>query len=387
MQYSSKDDLLEYLSTFDAKKYASTRNYIDGWVSKLSPYITHGVISTKQCVEKILERYSIKEAEKFLMELVWKEFFLQVQKVYGNSFLDTPIREDKTSIPKTKILPSTLVSGTTNTSWINETVITLNQNWWLHNHKRMWLASRCCHRAKLDWKRCADRTYYHFVDGELSANHLSRQWVNSTFANKAYFMNEDNLQKYRPWTSDPDLRGTYDQISQKIFDPARDSRYQDDSDISETLITPIDLLDTFDISCTDNHSTLRLLSPWRLDETLLADEIPTVIILDRDFTNQYPRSAKRLAFIREYTSKYKIAFVWWSYQDIIDQCLEHKLEVLLDERRDPVYREVQKTYLNHDWVTILPYNRINTWHPEEPIMKFFKYWNKTTRFIKEMIHD
>jgi deoxyribodipyrimidine photo-lyase len=60
----------------------------------------------------------------------------------------------------------------------------------------MRLASWCCHWARLDWKMCADRTYYYFIDGELSANHLSWQWVNSTFANKPYFMNEDNLQKY-----------------------------------------------------------------------------------------------------------------------------------------------------------------------------------------------
>jgi len=62
----------------------------------------------------------------------------------------------------------------------------------------MRLASWVCHWAKIDWKKCADWTYYHFIDGELAANHLSRQRVNSTFANKAYFMNEENLQKYRP---------------------------------------------------------------------------------------------------------------------------------------------------------------------------------------------
>lgn len=70
----------------------------------------------------------------------------------------------------------------------------------------MRLASWVIHRAKLDRKKFADRTYYHFLDGELSSNHLSRQRVNSTFSAKAYFMNEDNIKKYRPKNYDENLR-------------------------------------------------------------------------------------------------------------------------------------------------------------------------------------
>lgn len=92
----TKQELLDYLSTFNPKKYASSRNFITGKVSYLSPYITHGIITTTECAEKILEKYTIKDAEKFLMELVWKEFFMQVQMNYGNAFTSQPVREDKT---------------------------------------------------------------------------------------------------------------------------------------------------------------------------------------------------------------------------------------------------------------------------------------------------
>jgi len=61
--------------------------------------------------------------------------------------------------------------------------------------------------------------------------------------------------------------------------------------------------------------------------------------------------------------------------------------VILDERHDPVYKEVQELFLLNESVKILPYNRIFTNHPKEPIMKFFKYWNKTNPFIKKMINE
>jgi deoxyribodipyrimidine photo-lyase len=95
-QPKTKQELLDYLSTFNPKKYASSRNFINGQVSYLSPYLTHGVITLQECVEVILSKYTIKDAEKFLMELIRKEFFMQVQMNYGNSFTDTPVREDKT---------------------------------------------------------------------------------------------------------------------------------------------------------------------------------------------------------------------------------------------------------------------------------------------------
>ena len=198
MQYLTKQQLLERANNLDPKKYAKTRNHIDGSVSRLSPYITHGIITTKQCVQEILKKHSIKDAEKLLMELVWKEFFLQVQKSYGNSFVSQPIWEDKTALQRKDILPQQVYQAQTSTQRVNDTIQEMSTSGRLHNHQRMWLASRCSHRAKLNRKKCADWTYYHFVDGELSANHLSRQWVYSTFANKPYYMNEDNLQKYRP---------------------------------------------------------------------------------------------------------------------------------------------------------------------------------------------
>ena len=40
----------ESIVSFDAKKYSYTRNYVDGNISFLSPYISRGVILLKQFI-------------------------------------------------------------------------------------------------------------------------------------------------------------------------------------------------------------------------------------------------------------------------------------------------------------------------------------------------
>jgi deoxyribodipyrimidine photo-lyase len=109
----TRAELLTQAKSFDPVRYARTRNYIKGNVSQLSPYITHGIVSTKDLVGTILQKYSRQQAEKFLMELVWKEFFLQVQREYGNDFLDQPIWQDKTGITKKSLLPHSLHNSST----------------------------------------------------------------------------------------------------------------------------------------------------------------------------------------------------------------------------------------------------------------------------------
>lgn len=382
-QLKTKQQLIDYLRNFNPKKYASSRNFINGQVSHLSPYITHGVITIQECCAIILEKYTIKEAEKFLMELIWKEFFVQVQINYGNILTQEPIWEDKTWIQKSETLPSSIASWDTKTWRVDATIEEMITTGWLHNHKRMWFASRCCHWAKLDWKKLADWTYYHFIDWELSSNHLSWQWVNSTFANKAYFMNEWNLQKYRPGTSDQNLRGTYEEVSARLFNPQRPSNYRKQEDMYSTLTTPTDLLTPYHEDQLWTWWKVRILSPRRLDKEVFSDDTPTIILLDKEFTTLHPWSAQRIEWVQSYAKKYTIPFVVGSYDQAIQDALERWKSVVLDQRYDPIYRETVEKYNSHDDVSILRYPRVwkdNQW---QPIMKFFKYWNKASKVLKK----
>ena len=48
-------EIIDRIEKIDPVNYAKNRNFIDGSVTKLSPYISRGVISTKYVFEKILE--------------------------------------------------------------------------------------------------------------------------------------------------------------------------------------------------------------------------------------------------------------------------------------------------------------------------------------------
>ena len=50
------DAILERIATIDPVGYGKSRNYIDGAVSYLSPYISRGVISTKFVYQELLKR-------------------------------------------------------------------------------------------------------------------------------------------------------------------------------------------------------------------------------------------------------------------------------------------------------------------------------------------
>ena len=75
---------------------------------------------------------------------------------------------------------------------------TLYATGYLHNHTRMWIASYVVHCRKVHWRAGADWLYAHLLDGDLASNHLSWQWVASTFSSKPYLFNAENVAKFAP---------------------------------------------------------------------------------------------------------------------------------------------------------------------------------------------
>ena len=58
----TRDEVLEQIRALDPIKYAKTRNFLNGQVSYLSPFITHGVISTKTVADVVLEKYEVRDS-------------------------------------------------------------------------------------------------------------------------------------------------------------------------------------------------------------------------------------------------------------------------------------------------------------------------------------
>ena len=71
--------ILQRMHNVNPVQYAKSRNFIDGAVTYLSPYISRGVISVKQVMETVLQKgYKSYQIEKFLQELAWREYFQRV---------------------------------------------------------------------------------------------------------------------------------------------------------------------------------------------------------------------------------------------------------------------------------------------------------------------
>ena len=183
--------------------YARTRNAIDGAVSGLSPYITHGLVSLADVLAGVAARHELAVQHKFIYELGWRAFFRHVWQERGDGILWSLHGGPLPDAAYATELPADIRQGCTGVPAIDEAVRTLYATGTLHNHARMWLASYVVHLRKVHWRCGADWLYGHLLDGDLASNHLSWQWVAGTGSHKPYLFNADNVARYapEPWHS------------------------------------------------------------------------------------------------------------------------------------------------------------------------------------------
>jgi len=70
------------LEGLDPEKYGSTRNHLDGAVTRLSPYICHGVINVTDVRDRALDMSNAKNSEKFIQQLAWREYWQRLYKAF-----------------------------------------------------------------------------------------------------------------------------------------------------------------------------------------------------------------------------------------------------------------------------------------------------------------
>ena len=216
------------LATINPAQYARSRNALDGAVTGLSPYLTHGLISMADAARDIHARWPLGFDDKLVFEFGWREFF---QHVWGHQRNPDAILQDMhCQLPwpgaYADTLPLDIRQGCTGVAAIDNAVRILYATGYLHNHARMWLASYVVHVRKVYWRAGADWLYGHLLDGDLPSNHLSWQWVAGTFSSKPYLFNAENVIKYAPASARPswDCSGTVIDQSYEALDSLARSR-------------------------------------------------------------------------------------------------------------------------------------------------------------------
>jgi deoxyribodipyrimidine photo-lyase len=186
-------EALKRLNTLDIEAYSRNRNFLNGSVSKLSPYFRHGCITLKEASDNVRSRFGIG-AEKFVQELAWRDYWRRVWYHFGNGIFSD--MEDPKVALGDKLMPDFIRQGITGLPCMDGVVRDLLHDGYVHNHARMWFAAYVVHWLKADWREAADWFENHLLDGDKASNHLSWQWVASLFSSKPYYFNKENLSRF-----------------------------------------------------------------------------------------------------------------------------------------------------------------------------------------------
>ena len=178
--------------------YARTRNDLDGAVTRLSPYLTHGFVSLPEVHAGVDAVYPLDDQHKLVFELGWRAYFQHVWRHVGSGIHQSLHDGLLPDAAYEQAMPDDIVQGRCGVPAIDCAVRELYATGYLHNHARMWLASYLVHLRKVHWHVGAEWLYSHLLDGDLASNHLSWQWVAGTGSSKPYVFNADNVARFAP---------------------------------------------------------------------------------------------------------------------------------------------------------------------------------------------
>lgn len=209
------------LNSVDIATYSRNRNFLNGAVTHLSPYIRHGCLTLNETFASIKKRFGA-DAEKLVFQLAWRDYWRQVWYANGDAIFNE-MEPPKVAISHAA-LGEDIREGKTGLPCMDGFISDLKTSGYVHNHARMWLASYVVHHRKMDWKAAADWFEAQLLDGDFASNHLSWQWVTSTFSSKPYFFNKETLSRYTgakycaTCTVDCPFDASYETLNDRLFD-------------------------------------------------------------------------------------------------------------------------------------------------------------------------
>jgi deoxyribodipyrimidine photo-lyase len=367
---------LAHLHAVQPSRYTRTRNHIEGAVTRLSPYLTHGLLTVPQVLAYLQSKHDIDMQHKLVFELAWREFFHHAWAYDGEKIFESLHPRPMPDATYQRELPADITHGRTGVPVIDQTVRALYNTGYVHNHARMWLASYVVHLRKVHWRVGADWLYAHLLDGDLASNHLSWQWVAGTGSHKPYLFNAENVARYAPqaWHSSASVIDTsyaaLDAIarSQTVCKPSSHAA----DGVQEPLLQhepPSNIFSAPDVQAVAGQDV------WLMHAWALADPPPgclAVAVCDAGFHVRWPWSARRWRFVTERMTR-AAPLRWWGSARSIVQALQSARSV----------RGIGNLHLGHafDALALSPMPRAFT-SPAKRCASFSSFWNKVQRSFK-----
>lgn len=168
--------------------YGDERDFpaLDG-TSVLSPYLTAGAISPRQCLAAALKtgNYEIGKksgASVWISELSWRDFYTHVLVGFPRVSKHLPFKP-KTDQIAWRHQESELLAwqtGQTGFPLVDAGMRQLKQTGWMHNRLRMVVAMFLTKILLIDWRLGEACFMKNLIDGDLAANNGGWQWSAST---------------------------------------------------------------------------------------------------------------------------------------------------------------------------------------------------------------
>jgi deoxyribodipyrimidine photo-lyase len=280
--------ILKRLENIDPIKYAHSRNFVDGAVTYLSPYISRGVISLQQVLQHVLKTNQPQQIEKFIQELAWREYWQRTWQSIGDN-LFTDVKQPQRNISHRKMVAA-IENANTGIEAIDEHIELLYTTGYMHNHVRMYISAIACNIARAHWLQPAQWMYYHLLDSDLASNSLSWQWSAGTFSSKKYYCNQENINRYtHSHQQNTFLDTSYDAIvSMKIPEALEEkSNFYPTTNLPEKL-API----------LQEDEPVIIYNSYNLDPTWHTGESANrILLLEPDHFKKHPVSEKVIQFV------------------------------------------------------------------------------------------
>ena len=165
--------------------YNSQRDYPDtAGTSSLSPYLTIGALSARQCLASIASELDSpdSEAATWRSQLIWRDFYFAVAQQFPQVCKGEPLKSETANIFWRNNENDFYQWCTGNTGFpiIDAAMRQLHETGWMHNRLRMITASFMTKNLLLNW-RWGERFFMQqLIDGDFPANNGGWQWCAST---------------------------------------------------------------------------------------------------------------------------------------------------------------------------------------------------------------
>ena len=186
-------DKLDKFIDLKIRSYKDKRDFpaIDG-TSSLSPYLSSGVLSSRQCLFKVFEKLSEEEEgiKTWVNEIIWREFYKYIlfhnQRVSKNLSFSEKYDNFPWSDNQDHFIAWS--KGETGVPVIDAAMRQLNSTGWMHNRLRMIVAMYLSKNLLIDWRKGEKYFMQNLIDGDFASNNGGWQWSASTGVDAApYF--------------------------------------------------------------------------------------------------------------------------------------------------------------------------------------------------------